>query len=79
MNILSTRFDVKKGKLIDNNQVWVMNTVGGTLKSAELSVDESVAEENGSQVSAYPNPFISVFNLSVTNPDEIEKIEIFDM
>lgn len=66
-------------KTNNSNQVWAVTTLGGTLKSAMLSVDESVAEENGSQVSAYPNPFVSVFNLSVTNPDEIEKVEIFDM
>jgi len=55
-------------------QQWTITT----LKSAETSVEGIYITEDDIEVHFFPNPFTSEINLTINNPDEINKVVIFD-
>ncbi|HEY9259355.1 RICIN domain-containing protein [Chitinophaga sp.] len=63
------------------NQQWSMGTVALARKSMDtltLSSQKIQASVNN-QVSVYPNPFSSTFNITIDKPDEVERIIIFNL
>jgi hypothetical protein len=58
-------------------QQWTITTSG--LKSAEISEAEIISTEEDNKVLLFPNPFTSDINLTISKPDEINKVVIFDL
>jgi hypothetical protein len=54
-----------------NNQLWTITS----LKSANVTDNSN---EEGINVQLFPNPFASEINLSISKPDEINRVVIFD-
>lgn len=76
-----------------NTGVWQNNQCGGSnsewlncngyiafpaFKSANINLDGS-ALDNNIDIRLYPNPFMQSISLEVDNPDQVDRIEIFDI
>lgn len=63
------------------NQFWTIGNVAQARKSAvtdTLSLQQTHASPKR-QVSLYPNPFKSTFNITIDKPEEVERIIICDL
>jgi aryl-phospho-beta-D-glucosidase BglC (GH1 family) len=60
------------------NQQWTITTLANARSEVGAPV---VASPDGSKLklALHPNPFVSNFNLTISNPDDILRITIFDM
>lgn len=62
-----------------NNQQWTITTVSGPQQVKSVTTEIATEEQAECQMSLYPNPFSSTFELKCDKPDEIMSIEVFDM
>jgi len=62
-----------------NNQLWTITTVSGPLLVKSVTTEIATVEQVENQMSLYPNPFTSTFELKCDKPDEIVSIDVFDM
>ena len=64
------------------NQQWTTGTVALARRSTvidTLSSSLKMSEPTSNNVSVYPNPFSSTFNIMIDKPAEVERIVIFDV
>ena len=68
------------------NQQWSLTTISTAQVTPISHVHETTLldvtkmdEESKPRVGFYPNPFTSSLNLTINNPDEVDRIEIFDL
>ena len=62
-----------------NNQLWTITTVSGPLPVKSVTTEIATVEQTENQLSLYPNPFTSTFELKCDKPNEIVSIDLFDM
>jgi len=63
----------------NNNQQWTITTVAGPQQVKSVTTEIATVEQAENQLSLYPNPFSSTFELKCDKPGEIMSIEVFDM
>jgi Alpha-L-arabinofuranosidase len=61
-------------KSSSNNQLWTIST----LKSAKVALDETSGTNTEAKVSLFPNPFTTEINIQIDNPDQVDRIEVFN-
>jgi hypothetical protein len=62
-----------------NNQQWSAVTLTSARSASKVSSNQATPEEQGYQVTLYPNPSTSTFNLSIGKSEKVTLVEIFDL
>ena len=65
-------FNFTTGKINDRD---VLNAIMQGAKDATTGIANSI----GNEMEIYPNPFKTEINLSISNPEEVNRIEIYDL
>ena len=63
------------------NQQWTITNLSGSRNTSSALTSGNTVSSNKPElrIDLYPNPFVSNFNLKITNTDEVVSVAIFDI